>query len=95
MIEEATHPGESCWTTAHSLRNCEGFKVYEGNAWLGYVDAVLIDATDEVHSLLIRARDIFLAVPLGAVSAIDPAAERIDLTARRDARTYSTREASL
>jgi hypothetical protein len=92
MINEAPHRTESCWTTEHSLRNCAGYQVYESDAWLGYVDAVLFDAEDEIHSLLVHAGGVFLAVPLGAVLAIDAAGERIDLKARQDARAHSTRE---
>jgi hypothetical protein len=91
MIKEASHEG--CWTTAYSLRTCEGYQVYEAGRWLGYVDAVLIDAQDEVHSLLVSAGSVFIAVPLEAVVSIDPAGERVDLADRRDARTLPTKEA--
>lgn len=95
MIKKAAHENESCWTTEYSLRNCEGYQVYEAGTWLGYVDAVLIDRQDDFHSLLVSAGDIYIAVPLDAVVAIDPAGERIELADRCDARALPTREAFL
>jgi hypothetical protein len=93
MIKDASHENVSCWTVPYSLRNCEGYQAYEAGKWLGYVDAVLVDGQDDVHSLLVRAGDFFIAVPLEAVVSIDAAAERIDLADRRDARALRTREA--
>jgi hypothetical protein len=96
MIIEA-HQTESCWTIAHSLRNCEGYHVFEGIAWLGYVDTVLADGED-VHALLVSAGDggdgyiHLVAVPVEAVVEIDPAGERIDLAERDHARSLMTKE---
>jgi hypothetical protein len=83
---------ESFWTTDHVLRHCDGYGVYEGDAWLGFVDTVLLGTDEDVHSLLVGSGDVCLAVPLDAVVAIDPAGERIDLAPRRLARGAPTRE---
>jgi hypothetical protein len=82
---------ENCWSTAHWLRHCEGFRVETEDGVHGFVEGVELASGDPV-AFLVRFGERFAhvtRVSVRAVDDIDPIGEVITLgplsaTARAD-----------
>lgn len=83
MPEQQEHEApSSCWSTEHWRQHCEGFQAWSDDVLIGYVDTVLLDDDGRAHSLIVRVGEIFnhlVAIPADAVTAVDPAAERVEV----------------
>ena len=72
---------ENCWSTAHWLRHCEGFRVETEDGVYGFVEEVELASGDPV-AFLVRFGERFAhvtRVSVGAVDDIDPISEVITL----------------
>ena len=73
---------ENCWSTAHWLEHCEGFRVETEDGVHGFVEEVELDSVGDPTVLLVRFGNRFahvIRIPIGAVDELDPIAELITL----------------
>ena len=73
---------ENCWSTAHWLAHCEGFRVETEDGVHGFVEEVEMTDGGEPTALLVRFGKRFahvIRVPVGAVDELDPIGEVIVL----------------
>jgi hypothetical protein len=90
-----TAAARSCWAIDYWVRHCEGYRVWEKTAPIGYVEAVLTTENDEPHSLVVRVGSSFsvlVTFPVEAVESLDPATERVFVASTVQTAEYEDRQ---
>ena len=73
---------DNCWSTAHWLRHCEGFRVETEDGVRGFVERVELAAGGDPVAFLVRFGERFAhvtRVPVRAVDELDAVGEVITL----------------
>jgi hypothetical protein len=71
---------QSCWTRAHLLRHCEGYRVISTAGEIGYVESLLVSEEGEPEALAVRVGGTFsqlVPVAFEDIADVDPNSELI------------------